>query len=696
MPTSIYVASSAPRSGRSVIVLGLMDMLCARTGRVGFFRPVVPGLPVQDPAIELIAARYGLQLPPEQLCGCDADTAMAMTSAGHHEALHKQIIERFRALEAVCDFVVCSGTDVAATGAAFAFDFNADVANNLGCVMLPVIDGRGATVTEAAGRLQSVLELLDERRCDVVAAAVNRVEPTLVEALKAHLPRTVSPELPAYVLPECPSLAFPTVGDIAQALGATWISTAAGGAQNQVLDFKVAAMELPNFLDHLRDGDLVITPGDRADIVLGTLLADTATTYPRVSGLLLTGDLAPAPQVTRLIDGLAASNVPVLNVSSDTFTTAMDISGVDAGLSPDNETKLATALGLFGDAVDEADLGARLAAQRTERATPLMFEFDLIRRARAERKHIVLPEGTDERILRAAEILLLRGVVDITLLGPEDQVRGRIAALGLHLDDTPVIDPETSPQRAARADGLFELRRHKGMSRETAFDLMGDVSYYGTMMVHLGEADGMVSGAAHTTQHTIRPAFQFIRAAPGCALVSSVFFMCLADRVLVYGDCAVNPDPDAAELAEIASSSADTAMMFGVEPRVAMLSYSSGESGTGADVEKVRQATRLAREKRPELPIEGPIQYDAAVDPAVGLAKMPGSAVAGRATVFVFPDLNTGNNTYKAVQRSAGAVAVGPILQGLNRPVNDLSRGCLVPDIVNTVAITAIQAQTRG
>jgi phosphate acetyltransferase len=320
-----------------------------------------------------------------------------------------------------------------------------------------------------------------------------------------------------------------------------------------------------------------------------------------------------------------------------------------------------------------------------------------VQQAKSDKRRIVLAEGNDDRILTAAENLLSRDVVDLTLLGNPSEVRGQIQRLGLEidLDRVPIIEPRESPKFEEYAQTLYELRKHKGMNLDTATDLMSDVSYYGTMMVYKGDADGMVSGAVHTTMHTILPALQFIKAKPGFSVVSSVFFMCLEDRVLVYGDCAVNPDPTAEELSEIAVSSADTARDFGIEPRVAMLSYSSGESGKGEDVEKVRTATKLVQERRPDLEVVGPIQYDAAVDPTVAAQKMPGSKVAGQATVFVFPDLNTGNNTYKAVQRETGAIAIGPVLQGLKKPVNDLSRGCTVKDIINTVAITAIQAQNR-
>jgi phosphate acetyltransferase len=344
-------------------------------------------------------------------------------------------------------------------------------------------------------------------------------------------------------------------------------------------------------------------------------------------------------------------------------------------------------------------LSDKIIQTKTTMVTPKMFESQLLQRAKAEKRHIVLPEGEDDRILQAAEILLRREVVDVTLLGSEDKVRERITSLALHLENATIIDPKKSLLFEEYAQTYYELRKSKGITFDNSRDIMDDCNYYGTMMIYKGHADGMVSGAVHTTADTIRPAFQFIKTTPDCSVVSSVILMCLEDRVLAYGDCAVNPDPTAEQLAEIAISSAQTAQLFGIAPRVAMLSYSSGRSGKGQQVEKVRLATQIAQERAavlyPGLEIEGPIQYDAAVDPTVARKKMPESKVAGRATVFIFPDLNTGNNTYKAVQRSAGAVAIGPVLQGLRKPVNDLSRGCTVPDIVNTVAVTAIQAQTE-
>ena len=382
-----------------------------------------------------------------------------------------------------------------------------------------------------------------------------------------------------------------------------------------------------------------------------------------------------------------------MRTPSGTFKTAMRAYRTRGRLSRDSPIKVDTALAMFEKYVDASALLAVLDVARTEVVTPLMFEFDLLDRARSSKQRIVLPEGTDDRILRAAARLLTRNVCDITILGEELDIRDRASELGLDISRAAVISPLDPAYVERFAAAYAEARAAKGVTLDQARDQVQDVSYFGTMMVKLGLADGMVSGAAHTTAHTITPAFQLIKTPPGVSIVSSVFFMCLPDRVLVYGDCAVNPDPTAEQLADIAISSAETAQLFHIEPRIAMLSYSTGESGTGHDVDKVRLATQLVRERRPDLLVDGPMQYDAAVEPSVAASKAPGSPVAGRATVLVFPDLNTGNNTYKAVQRSAGAVAVGPVLQGLRKPVNDLSRGALVQDIVNTVAITAIQAQ---
>jgi len=696
MSSSAYITGVGPGSGLSVVVLGVMELLAGHGRKIGFFRPVVGAEPAADHLTALVRGRFGAADPLESGYGVTVEKARELLAGENHDELYGLILDRFRSLAQACDFVVCAGTDYRFMPDALEFEFNAEVARNIGAPVLAVIAGQDRSVGELVDTVREVTEALEAKKCDVLAVIVNRVSPADAPAASAQLRAGAPAGHPVFVLPAHPLLDKPTVGEILTALEARLLHGDEPRLDREVLHYKVAAMELPHYLDRLEEGSLVITPGDRADIVIGTLLADAATTYPGVAGIVLTGGFEPPAQVQRLLAGLKRSPVPIVAVQTDTFTTATAVHALQPRIAPGNARQIARALGVFEANVDLGRLRERIAVMPAGRVTPLMFQHDLLNRARVQRRHIVLPEGTEERILRAAEILRLRDVVDLTLLGNGEEIAERIASLGLALGGVRSIDPLTSELREEFGKTYFELRKHKGISPQMAFDALADVSAFGTMMVYQGLADGMVSGAVHTTQHTIRPALEFIKTRPGVSIVSSVFFMCLPDRVLVYGDCAINPDPNAEQLAHIAISSADTARSFGVEPRVAMLSYSTGESGKGVEVDKVKEATRIARQLRPDLQLEGPIQYDAAIDPDVARVKLPGSEVAGRATVFIFPDLNAGNNAYKAVQRAADAVAIGPVLQGLNKPVNDLSRGCTVTDIVNTVVITAIQAQQGG
>lgn len=694
---SVYIAGAGAGSGKSVVVLGFMEMLSAVNRKVGFFRPFAPQGTQPDNLTALIRSRYELPFPPEMLYGCTVDTARRLLGAGRYDELLKLIMDKFKALEECCDLVVCAGTDYNGLVSSLEFDFNADLANNFDCRLVVVVKGFGRSQLESLDALRISHEMMRERHGNFLATVLNGVSATDVDALTRHaremFPKSENEAI--YVLPEQTTLGMPTIAEIRQALSAVCLY-GEGDDMNQVVsNYKIAAMEVPDFLNYVEDGALIITSGDRSDIILASLAADVSASFPRVAGLLLTGDLRPADKVLRLIEGLRRTKLAILRVPTDTFTTAMNVSRIEATILPGDDRKIAAALGVFEASVDVDDLRKLIAVRYSDRVTPIMFEYELIRRAKAKRQRIVLPEGADERILRAAEIITLRQAADLILLGDVDRITRRISELGLKLDGIQIIDPVTSPDRERYAHTYFKMREHKGISEQLACDVLADVSYFGTLMVHHNDADGMVSGAMHTTQHTIRPAFETVKTKPDTKLVSSVFFMCLEDQVLVYGDCAINPNPNAEDLADIAISSATTAAAFGIEPRVAMLSYSSGSSGKGEDVERVREAVRIARERRPDLKLEGPIQYDAAVDIEIGRSKMPGSEVAGRATVLIFPDLNTGNNTYKAVQRTSGALAIGPVLQGLNKPVNDLSRGCTVNDIVNTVAITAIQAQNE-
>jgi phosphate acetyltransferase len=453
-------------------------------------------------------------------------------------------------------------------------------------------------------------------------------------------------------------------------------------------------MSSEHYLERLSEKALIVVPSDRSDIITATILGLYSKNIPNVSGIILTGNMKLSASIEKLLKGLDSFTLPILSTSWDTYQSVIKINEIKVKITPDSSRKIALAMGLFFDNIDAKSLLIHLNTPTHHSMTPAMFQYTLFEKARNNKKTIVLPESEDERILRASEILLRRGVANIILLGDREEILHRAGVLGLDLSDAQIIDPNTSDLRERFADEFYLIRQHKGLQIQAAHDAMAHGNYFGTMLVYKGLADGMVSGAIHTTADTVRPALQIIKTAPGISIVSSVFFMCLETQVLVYGDCAVNQNPNANELAQIAISSAKTAKAFGIEPRVAMLSYSTGESGSGEDVEKVKAATHIAKTIDPSLLIEGPIQYDAAIDSNVASIKLPHSDVAGKANVFIFPDLNTGNNTYKAVQRSSGAIAIGPVLQGLNKPINDLSRGCLVEDIVNTVAITAIQAGT--
>ncbi|GGY60128.1 phosphate acetyltransferase [Streptomyces xanthochromogenes] len=687
---SVYVTGIDRGDGRQVIELGVMELLTRQVDRVGVFRPLVHDGP--DRLFDLLRARYRLAQDAATVYGMDYHEASALQAEQGTDELVSRLVDRFHRVARDYEVVLVLGTDFADTQLPDELALNARLANEFGASVIPVVGGQGQTAESVRAEARNAYRAYDGLGCDVLAMVVNRVAPVdrgeIEERLKARLP------VPCYVLPDEPALSAPTVAQITAALDGTVLLGDDAGLARDALDFVFGGAMLPNFLNALTPGCLVVTPGDRSDLVVGSLAAHSAGTPP-IAGVLLTLDERPGEAILTLADRLAPGT-PVVAVSHGSFPTAQELFALEGKLNAATPRKAETALGLFERHVDTADLLRRVSVARSGRVTPMMFEHVLLEQARAHRRRVVLPEGTEDRVLRAADVLLRRDVCELTLLGDVEAIRKKAADLGIDVTKCQIIDPQTSELRQQFAERYAQLRAHKGVTVELAYDVVADVNYFGTLMVQEGLADGMVSGSVHSTAATIRPAFEIIKTKPDASIVSSVFFMCLADKVLVYGDCAVNPDPDAEQLADIAVQAAATAQQFGVDPRIAMLSYSTGTSGSGADVDKVREATKLVREARPDLRIEGPIQYDAAVEPSVAATKLPESEVAGQATVLIFPDLNTGNNTYKAVQRSAGAVAVGPVLQGLRKPVNDLSRGALVQDIVNTVAITAIQAQAQG
>jgi phosphate acetyltransferase len=696
MSKGIYITATEAGSGKSAIALGVMEMLFRKLDCVGFFRPIIREDPADawDLDIELMSTQYNLDRPYDRMYGITQTEADQLLTQGKKGEVLDRIIEKYNEAQADCEFILCEGTDFVSSTAGVEFDINATIIKNLSCPVLLVADAHDKPMEEVSTLTSLTMDSLVDKGCDVLSIVINRVAPEQKAAILAHFNDTgLFQKQLVYAVPEEEVLAKPTLHEVADALGARVLC---GNKQlyRHARQFLVAAMQLRNLLARISHGTLVITPGDRADVIVACMATLSSETIENISGIILTGGLTPEDPVWDLIKGYSGM-VPLLSVADDTFQTAVKVEKLKSHISPYDERKITRTLALFEQHIDMSTLVNRVIKTKTTIITPKMFEYDLIRKARAFKKRIVLPEGTEDRILRAVETLLRREIVDITLLGDEKKIRNKINQMGLRMGALEIIDPMRSPHLEAYAKAYYALRKHKGITLENARDRVCDATYFGTMMVHMGHVDGMVSGSVHSTADTIKPAFEIIKARHRDTPVSSLMFMCLGDRVLAYGDCAINPDPDARELSEIAITSARTAKMFDIDPKIAMLSYSTGASGKGKDVDKVREATGLAREKAPDLLIEGPIQYDAAVEPNVAKTKLPESSVAGRATVFIFPDLNTGNNTYKAVQRSSGAIAIGPVLQGLNKPVNDLSRGCLVPDIINTVAITAIQAQEQ-
>ncbi|MFD0365361.1 phosphate acetyltransferase [Nocardia sp. GCM10030253] len=682
--SAVYIASPEGDTGKSTVALGVLQMLCATTARVGVFRPITRSTTEPDYILELLLEHSTADIDYVQATGVTYDQVHA-----DPDAAISDIVMRFHEVAKVCDAVVVVGSDYTDVASPSELRFNARIAVNLGAPVLLVVRGSGRTPEEVRHLTELCASELALEHAQLVAIIANRCDPTQLDKVCTALRGF---DVPSWTLPEVPLLISPTMAELCTAIDGEMYSGDPELLQREALQIMVGGMTAEHILERLVDGVVVIAPGDRSDVLLSVVNAHEAEGFPSLSGIIMNGGMLPHPAVARLMTGLKPK-LPILTTELGTYDTASAAYRTRGRMAAGSPRKVDTALALMEQRVDAADLLRRIDVPRSSVMTPQMFEYQLIERARADRKRIVLPEGDDDRILRAAGRVLQRKIADLVILGNEGSIRARAAELGVDIDAAQVLDPATSGYLDDFAEEYTELRAHKGMTVERARETMTDISYFGTMMVHKGIADGMVSGAAHTTAHTIRPSFEIIKTTPGVATVSSVFLMCLADRVLAYGDCAVVPDPTSEQLADIAISSAGTAARFGIEQRVAMLSYSTGESGSGADVDKVRVATKLVRERAPELLVEGPIQYDAAIEPTVATTKLPDSEVAGRATVFVFPDLNTGNNTYKAVQRSAGAVAIGPVLQGLRKPVNDLSRGALVADIVNTVAITAIQAQ---
>mgnify|MGYP003614298302 FL=1 len=695
MSKAIYITTNEPHSGKSAITLGMMSMLIGKATKVGYFRPIIEDTEDEkiDSHIQTVIDYFKLDIPYENAYAITKSKLIKEKNNGNIDSVIDLIIEKYKVLEDQFDYVLVEGTSFSGEGTAIELDINVLIAKNLGIPVTIVGSGENKSIEELIDTLNLTYSTFRDKDVEVLAIIANKVNTADKDLINIKLKNTFPDSILKFEIPVVKGLDSPTFKEIIEELDGKLLF-GEKNINNQVDSFSVGAMQLRNYLQHITEKGLVITPGDRADIILGALQANLSVNYPSISGIVLTGGIIPEDTIMKLIEGLS-DIVPIASVEEGTYLIANRIGAIKSKIYADNIKKIETSIQAFQKYVNLDELSEKLVTFEVDGITPRMFQYNLLKQARKERKHIVLPEGNDDRVLIAISRLQEMDVVDLTVIGSKKEIEKRAAELKINIDYSKlnIVLPNESADYENYSETYYELRKEKNVTLAMAQDLMEDVSYYGTMMVYKGHADGMVSGAAHTTQHTILPALQFVKTRPECKIVSSIFFMCLENRVSIFGDCAINPNPTAEQLAEIAISSADSSIAFGIEPKIAMLSYSSGTSGKGDDVDKVRNATEIVRQKRPDLKIEGPIQYDAAVDMTVGKSKLPNSEVAGQASVLIFPDLNTGNNTYKAVQRETGALAIGPMLQGLNKPVNDLSRGCTIDDIINTVIITAIQAQ---
>jgi len=693
MTKALYVAALESHSGKSIVVLGLMQLLLGKMVKVGYFRPVISDVKEGDidNHINTVISHFGLDIPVEDAYALTQSQMVDMFNDGRKGDILDSIISKYKQLEQRFDFILVEGSDFSSDGSVIEFDLNIDIAKNLGIPVILIDNARGNNLDEFCGNLESAVNTYIKKGIELIGVVANKLRPENMDLVHKRLNMEFKGKTVVFTVPRVKNLSHPTIREILISLNGK-VLFGRENLNNQTGSFGVGAMQLHNYLNHLHDNSLVITPGDRSDIILGALHANLSDNYPTISGIVLTGGIIPEPSIIKLLEGFE-TQVPIISVKQGTFDATNAVGNIKSKIYAESKQKIATSISLFNIHIDGEMLLKRLETFEPKGITPRMFQYNLVQRAKTSKKHIVLPEGEDVRILEAASELSNLGIVNITLLGNKEQIEKKAMQLGFDISHLNILDPASASNFESYAATFYELRKHKGVNMDIARDTMLDGSYFGTMMVYKGDADGMVSGAVHTTQHTIRPALQFVKTKPGIGVVSSVFFMCLENRVSVFGDCAINPNPTAEQLAEIAISSAASAEAFGIKAKIAMLSYSSGSSGKGDDVDKVRKATEIVKRTHPNLQIEGPIQYDAAVDPLIGKNKLPNSEVAGQASVLIFPDLNTGNNTYKAVQRETGAVAIGPMLQGLNKPVNDLSRGCTVEDVFNTVIVTAIQAQ---
>ncbi len=687
MSRRILVVPANHAAGVKAVCHAMLHALDERGVDVGYIKPLGHPLthgPDESAALARLAAT--LTYVPEPLPATHINSRLAY---GATETLMEEVVELAEPLLEGHEVVIAEGL-AQDDDAPYADDLNAALARTLDAEVVLVASARDRSPGHVAERFAATVPHFSVGGAGhrITGVVINRLpaEPAgeaeaYAEAVRAHGLRIIA------MIPQDPNLAQPRMKDIVDQLHLEVIN--AGDTSRRVRELNVAAQTIPGVLDYLTEGQMLLVPGDRHEVLASAALAELNGV--KLAGLLLTAGIRPSPKVLQLCHKAMASGLPVHLTEDKTYETSHAIIHLDPSVPADDEERVRKVTESVASRLDQDFVESISKTATRTRLSPAAFRRQLTTLARESVKRIVLPEGAEPRTVQAAIHCQREGIATCVLLATPAEVEATAASLGLALPEgIEIIDPSHPDQRYV--DALVERRKHKGLTEAMAHDMLGDTVVLGTMMLHLNEVDGLVSGAVHTTANTIRPALQILGTKPGASLVSSVFFMGLPDEVVVYGDCAVNPDPDAEQLADIAIQSADSARAFGLDPKVAMISFSTGTSGSGADIEKVQAATARVRQLRPDIVIDGPLQYDAATTESVARSKAPGSPVAGHANVFVFPDLNTGNTTYKAVQRSASVISIGPMLQGIAKPVNDLSRGALVEDIIYTIALTAIQA----
>lgn len=693
---TLYILSTDTYSGKLMVAIGLMQLLKSKYNKIAFFKPLIDSKEHKDNDINFMLKHFELEQKYNDAYGFVLEDAESLLSQNNSQKIYETLVKKIKKLEDQYDFVLIEGVDANMIQAKDEFELNLKIAKNFNSPIITVLNCFEKSDEHILETIKIEHNAIKKNKANHFITFVNRINEEKIEALNTKI-KNLNLDIEVFCLAEEKKLNAITVAQLKKELHLEKLFGTPLEMQKLIYTHKVAAMRLENMLNFIEQNDLLIVPSDRSDIILGVIPALFSHNSPSISGILLTGNMELNQNVYNVLNGLEKLRIPILKINDNTYDAAIKVSKIKPKITSKDSKKIAVVNGLFQKYVDQNYLEQILSHCQSDIMTPIMFEYSLAQRLKGNKKTIVMPESFDARILEATQTLLDTNLVDIVLIGNEKKILHKSQVLGFDISGAKIIDPLEFKDIKLFAKTLFELRQHKGLTYDKAFETMQtDVGYFATMMVHLGYAHGMVSGAVNTTANTVRPALQIIKTKPEVSIVSSLFFMCLDTQVMIFADCAIVQDPSAVQLSQIALCTAFSAKAFGIEPNIAMLSYSTGDSGSGADVQKVIEATTLLKTQYPQLKVEGPIQYDAATNKSIAQKKLPNSKIAGEANILIFPDLNTGNNTYKAVRSSGEAVAIGPILQGLNKPVNDLSRGCDVRDIVNTVIITAIQANETG